>query len=100
MKGRSYARGMADVTADGTATPSRARRRERATAETRAGILAAARTVLLQEAEGQTQLLRDLGVGQSRMPRSRCRAITTRWISDVPSPISQIFASRIMRSTG
>jgi len=31
---------------------------------------------------------------------SRCRAMTIRWISEVPSPISQIFASRIMRSTG
>ena len=29
-----------------------------------------------------------------------CRAMTIRWISDVPSPISQIFASRIIRSTG
>lgn len=28
------------------------------------------------------------------------RAMTIRWISLVPSPISQIFASRIMRSTG
>lgn len=31
---------------------------------------------------------------------SKCRAITMRWISDVPSPISEIFASRIIRSTG
>jgi hypothetical protein len=31
---------------------------------------------------------------------SRWRAMTMRWISDVPSPISPIFASRIMRSTG
>ena len=31
---------------------------------------------------------------------SRCRAMTIRWISDVPSPISPIFASRIIRSTG
>ena len=28
------------------------------------------------------------------------RAMTSRWISLVPSPISQTFASRIMRSTG
>lgn len=32
--------------------------------------------------------------------RTRCLAMTSRWISDVPSPISQILASRIMRSTG
>ncbi len=32
--------------------------------------------------------------------RSSCREITMRWISLVPSPISQTFASRIMRSTG
>ena len=31
---------------------------------------------------------------------NRCLAITIRCISDVPSPISQIFASRIIRSTG
>ncbi len=37
---------------------------------------------------------------QSSSCRNRCLAITMRWISDVPSPISQIFASRIMRSTG
>ena len=29
-----------------------------------------------------------------------CRAMTIRWISLVPSPISQTLASRIMRSTG
>ena len=31
---------------------------------------------------------------------SRKRPMTNRWISFVPSPISQILASRIMRSTG
>ncbi len=31
---------------------------------------------------------------------TRWRAITSRWISEVPSPISQILASRIIRSTG
>ena len=34
------------------------------------------------------------------IPFSKCRAITKRWISLVPSPISQILASRIKRSTG
>jgi hypothetical protein len=33
-------------------------------------------------------------------PLSRCRAMTIRWISEVPSPISPILASRIIRSTG
>jgi len=36
----------------------------------------------------------------SAMPLIRCRAMTIRWISDVPSPISPIFASRMKRSTG
>src|SRR5260221_5313631 len=48
----------------------------------------------------QTKPFRHLGVGQSRMPRKRWRAMTILWISDVPSPISHTFASRIMRSTG
>jgi hypothetical protein len=43
----------------------------------------------------------DLGsFAQSVSSLSKWRAITIRWISDVPSPISQIFASRIIRSTG
>ena len=37
---------------------------------------------------------------QSTSDFRRCRAITIRCTSDVPSPISQILASRIMRSTG
>ena len=40
------------------------------------------------------------GDPQSVSSLRRCRAITIRWISDVPSPISQTLASRIMRSTG
>ena len=44
-----------------------------------------------------------IGVGQrsqsTTSPRI-CRAITIRWISLVPSPISQTLASRIIRSTG
>lgn len=39
------------------------------------------------------------GYNWTRLP-SRCRAITMRCISLVPSPISPILASRIMRSTG
>src|SRR2546423_122879 len=52
------------------------------------------------EAERQSQPLRHFGIGQSASSLSKFRAITIRWISDVPSPISQIFASRNMRSTG
>jgi AcrR family transcriptional regulator len=44
----SYPRRMADPATDGS-TPTRARRREQATAETRATILAATRTCLLQD---------------------------------------------------
>ena len=36
----------------------------------------------------------------SAIPLIRWRAMTIRWISDVPSPISPIFASRMNRSTG
>ena len=52
---------------------------------------------------------RALGRGRARgrtvaapYPRSPriSRAITSRWISLVPSPISQTLASRIIRSTG
>ncbi len=39
-------------------------------------------------------------VGLGSSSRKSVRAITIRWISLVPSPISQIFASRIIRSTG
>ena len=42
---------------------------------------------------------RNMG-GYAINPFSRCRAITMRWISLVPSPISQILASRMNRSTG
>jgi len=39
-------------------------------------------------------------LAQSDSVPSRCRAMTMRWISDVPSPISHTLASRIIRSTG
>src|SRR4051812_30938140 len=42
------------------------------------------------EAEREAQSLRNLGIRQSANSRSRFRAITMRWISEVPSPISQI----------
>jgi hypothetical protein len=42
----------------------------------------------------------DKDLDQSVSSFRRCRAMTIRWISEVPSPISQILASRIMRSTG
>ena len=52
------------------------------------------------EAEGKADALGDLGISQSASSFSRCLAMTRRWISEVPSPISQIFASRNIRSTG
>lgn len=42
----------------------------------------------------------DNDLRQSVSSFKRCLAITMRCISDVPSPISQILASRIIRSTG
>ena len=56
----------------------------------------------VHETEGVPQYIswRTVPVIHSISPFSRCRAITMRWISLVPSPISQIFASRMKRSTG
>src|SRR5207253_5996053 len=52
------------------------------------------------EAKWKSELLGNLGIGQSASSVRRFRAMTIRWISEVPSPISQILASRNMRSTG
>ena len=53
-----------------------------------------------QEPDPQPNLPIDREGAQPATSLSRWRAITRRWISLVPSPISQILASRIIRSTG
>src|SRR5215216_4484030 len=53
-----------------------------------------------EEPERQSETLRQERVAQSASSLSSWRAMTRRWISEVPSPISQILASRIIRSTG